>query len=135
MVRGLDDGRPGFRFCWNAALTILPSMFFFPSLFFSEVFCGKNGEVLKEKDTITFPKLAQTYRKIAEEGAGAFYEGELAQNLVKDIQAAGGVFTVFKLMNQADVRKSVIEKLCLCCVCLTDRPARTSGKFRHKTMI
>lgn len=50
--------------------------------------------MLKENDTITFPKLAQTYRKIAEGGAGAFYEGEVAQNLVKDIQAAGGVFAV-----------------------------------------
>lgn len=61
-------------------------------MYFSEVFCGESGEVLKENDTIKFPRLAQTYRKIAEEGANAFYQGELAQDLVRDIQAAGTVF-------------------------------------------
>lgn len=60
----------------------------YPVICFSEVFC-RNGGVLKENDTITFPKLAQTYRKIADKGADAFYQGELAQNLVADIQAAG----------------------------------------------
>lgn len=61
------------------------------SLFFSEVFCGKNGDVLKENETIKFTKLAETYRKIAEKGVEEFYEGETAQNLVRDIQAAGRV--------------------------------------------
>lgn len=62
---------------------------FFPS--FSEVFCGNNGDVLKEKETIRFTKLAETYRKIAEKGPDTFYEGQLAQDLVTDIQAAGSV--------------------------------------------
>ncbi|CAN9504886.1 unnamed protein product [Ophioblennius macclurei] len=59
-----------------------------------EVFCGKNGDILKVNDTIRFPKLAETYRKIAEGGPDVFYKGELAQNLVKDIQAAGGIITM-----------------------------------------
>lgn len=53
------------------------------------MFCGNNGEVLKENEIITFPKLAETFKKIADEGPNAFYEGQLAQNLVTDIQAAG----------------------------------------------
>lgn len=58
-----------------------------------EVFCGSNGEILKEGDIIKFTKLAQTYRKIAEEGPNAFYEGELAKRLVDDIQKKGGIIT------------------------------------------
>ncbi|XP_029024805.1 glutathione hydrolase 1 proenzyme [Betta splendens] len=59
-----------------------------------EVFCGKNGDILKENDTIKFPKLAETYRKIADMGPGTFYEGQLAQDLVRDIQEAGGIITM-----------------------------------------
>lgn len=70
--------------------SVPPSRSCSPSCFCSEVFCNKNkDDVLKEKETIRFPKLAETYRKIAEEGAKAFYEGPLAQSLVDDIQAAG----------------------------------------------
>ncbi|XP_062269257.1 glutathione hydrolase 1 proenzyme [Platichthys flesus] len=59
-----------------------------------EVFCGKAGEVLKEKEIIKFTQLAKTYKTIAEEGPDAFYEGTLAQNLVNDIQAKGGIITM-----------------------------------------
>ncbi|KAM8827527.1 glutathione hydrolase 1 proenzyme isoform 1-T2 [Spinachia spinachia] len=68
-----------------------------------EVFCGENGDVLKENDTIKFTKLAGTYRTIAEKGANAFYEGPLAQNLVSDIQAAGGLVTMEDLKDYVAV--------------------------------
>lgn len=53
------------------------------------MFCNQNKtDVLKEGETVRYPKLAETYRTVAERGAQAFYEGPLAQNLIADIQAA-----------------------------------------------
>ncbi|XP_030598078.1 glutathione hydrolase 1 proenzyme [Archocentrus centrarchus] len=68
-----------------------------------EVFCNKNHDILKEKETIKFTKLAATYRKIAEEGPDAFYKGQLAQNLVAEIQAAGGIITMEDLKDYVPV--------------------------------
>ncbi|XP_026196159.1 glutathione hydrolase 1 proenzyme-like [Anabas testudineus] len=68
-----------------------------------EVFCGANGDVLKENETIRFLKLAETYRKIAEVGPGELYEGQLAQDLVADIQAAGGIITMEDLKDYVPV--------------------------------
>ncbi|XP_034047889.1 glutathione hydrolase 1 proenzyme-like isoform X2 [Thalassophryne amazonica] len=59
-----------------------------------EVFCGKNNDTLKENDHIKFTNLANTYKKIADEGPEAFYSGDIAENLVKDIRAAGGIITL-----------------------------------------
>uniref|UniRef100_A0A8C5HFK2 Glutathione hydrolase n=1 Tax=Gouania willdenowi TaxID=441366 RepID=A0A8C5HFK2_GOUWI len=68
-----------------------------------EVFCGENGDILKENETIRFPQLAETYRRIAEDGPNAFYSGQLAQNLVTDIQAAGGIITMEDLKDYVPV--------------------------------
>ncbi len=55
----------------------------------SEVFCDSDKNLLKENDIIRFPKLADTYKKIAEEGPDVFYNGSMAQDIVDDIQATG----------------------------------------------
>ncbi|XP_012704845.2 glutathione hydrolase 1 proenzyme [Fundulus heteroclitus] len=68
-----------------------------------EVFCGKTGDVLKENEIIRFPKLAETYRRIAEKGAEEFYTGQLAEDLVKDIQSAGGIITKEDLRDYAPI--------------------------------
>lgn len=53
----------------------------------------KPGERLIQKD------LAQVLKKIATEGRRGFYEGEIAQKMVDDIQAHGGILTLDDLKN------------------------------------
>ncbi|KAK7933916.1 hypothetical protein WMY93_004812 [Mugilogobius chulae] len=58
-----------------------------------EVFCDSQRNILKENDIVRFPKLAETYQKIADEGPDVFYNGSMAHSIVEDIQASGYNFT------------------------------------------
>lgn len=63
---------------------------------FSETFTDPlTGEFYKTGDTRRNPKLANALRIIAEEGSDAIYGGgSLAQDIVDEIQAAGGIITM-----------------------------------------
>lgn len=52
-----------------------------------------NGEVPAENFIIRQPALAATLEIIAEQGAQAFYQGELANKLVAGVRDAGGIWT------------------------------------------
>jgi gamma-glutamyltranspeptidase/glutathione hydrolase len=52
------------------------------------------GNVPKVGDVVRFPALAATMRKIAERGARAFYEGEIAEDIVTTLKGLGGVLTM-----------------------------------------
>ncbi|MCI4381348.1 hypothetical protein PGIGA_G00250710 [Pangasianodon gigas] len=54
-----------------------------------EVFCDSNKTILRENDIIRFPRLADTYEKIAEGGPDVFYNGSMAERIVNDTQTAG----------------------------------------------
>lgn len=59
----------------------------------SEVYLP-HGVRVKEGDFVKRPNLANTLEIIANEGADAFYEGEIAKSLVDIIQAGGGIATL-----------------------------------------
>lgn len=56
---------------------------------------SKTGDFYKEGDVITNPKLAATLKTIIKEGSDAVYGGgSLAQGIVDEIKAAGGIITM-----------------------------------------
>lgn len=71
----------------------------FRTLFVNE----KDGELLEAGDSYKNLKLARTLRILSENGGDALYKGEIAKNLAKDVQEAGGIITVEDLENY-DVR-------------------------------
>ena len=48
-----------------------------------------DGSIAKKGDVIKRPLYAKTLRRIAEEGPATFYNGSLAEDIVKDIQEGG----------------------------------------------
>uniref|UniRef100_A0A8C1VZ62 Gamma-glutamyltransferase 5a n=1 Tax=Cyprinus carpio TaxID=7962 RepID=A0A8C1VZ62_CYPCA len=59
-----------------------------------QLFQNKQGELLKEGDIVRFEKLADTLEIIAKHGADALYVGDIAKELVSDIQNAGGTISL-----------------------------------------
>ncbi|WP_306058038.1 gamma-glutamyltransferase [Natronococcus wangiae] len=58
------------------------------------VFSDENGEPLEEGATTTNPDLAETLEAIERDGADAFYEGSIAEDLAATVRDAGGSMTV-----------------------------------------
>lgn len=58
-----------------------------------------NGTLVKLNDTITRRRLADTLEHIAIHGAGSFYEGPIAEAIVKAIQQNGGIMTMEDMQN------------------------------------
>ena len=63
----------------------------------------RNGHVLVQKD------LANTLRIISEKGKKGFYEGEVAQKMVDDIQSNGGFITLDDLKNYSAMESEVLS--------------------------
>ncbi|XP_023328042.1 glutathione hydrolase 2 isoform X3 [Eurytemora carolleeae] len=59
----------------------------------------KTGKIWNEGDVYTYKSLGETIQSIAKEGPGVFYNGHIGENMVKDVQAAGGILTVKDLQS------------------------------------
>ncbi|XP_043106547.1 glutathione hydrolase 5 proenzyme [Puntigrus tetrazona] len=49
---------------------------------------------LRLRDTLKFPQLAKTMETISKEGADAFYSGQIAQDLIQDVQERNGTLSL-----------------------------------------
>lgn len=70
----------------------------------------QDGSPKREGDKLAFPELGRTLERIGAEGADAFYQGEIAKEIVASVQAAGGLLTREDL---ADYRPQWREPLAL----------------------
>ena len=50
---------------------------------------AKTGEKKKGGDKLKFPKLAESLRRIAEEGADTYYNGSLMKDIIADLKDIG----------------------------------------------
>jgi len=64
-----------------------------------DFFFKVDGKLLKEGDTAYAPKIAASFDFFANNGIREFYEGEIAQKIVKDNQEKGGYLTMQDFQN------------------------------------
>jgi gamma-glutamyltranspeptidase/glutathione hydrolase len=68
-----------------------------------------NDSIPERNVLIKQPQLAETLRQIARTGKRAFYTGELAEKLVDDVHAAGGIWTTEDLAAYETVEREPIR--------------------------
>ncbi|WP_201768908.1 gamma-glutamyltransferase [Halalkalibacter akibai] len=66
---------------------------------FRKTFLKEDGSSFKTGELMKLPDLAKTLELIANEGSKAFYEGEIARQIVADVQANGGLLTIEDFKN------------------------------------
>lgn len=60
---------------------------------FRQIFLKPDGTPYQSGERLNQPELANTLTQIAEQGAQVFYKGDVAEKIVKDLQANGGLLT------------------------------------------
>jgi gamma-glutamyltranspeptidase/glutathione hydrolase len=80
---------------WHKRLAKWPSS--------SKIFSRADGSSLREGDTLVQSDLAATLTTILEQGARGFYQGPVAERLVKSIAEAGGIMTLDDLKSYQPV--------------------------------
>lgn len=75
----------------------------------TEIFYQEGGIPYEVGDILVQEDLAQSLKLIAEEGATAFYQGEIAEAIVTDMEANGGLITKQDLATYQPVIRPTIE--------------------------
>jgi gamma-glutamyltranspeptidase/glutathione hydrolase len=86
---------------WHRRLARWPSS--------AKIFSRSDGRSLREGDRLLQPDLATTLSAIAERGPRGFYEGPVAEKLVKGIRDAGGIMTSDDLASYRPVIRAPVR--------------------------
>jgi gamma-glutamyltranspeptidase / glutathione hydrolase len=70
------------------------------------LYCRPDGSPKSVGDRVRNPEYAETLGLVAERGAGVFYTGEIADRIVADMRAHGGLLTRKDLETYAPVRRA-----------------------------
>ncbi|SDD32548.1 gamma-glutamyltranspeptidase / glutathione hydrolase [Paracoccus isoporae] len=73
------------------------------------IFYKEDGALYRPGDTLVQADLAETLKKIAEQGPEGFYSGEVAQAIADSVTAAGGFITVEDMANYQAVQREPIR--------------------------
>jgi gamma-glutamyltranspeptidase/glutathione hydrolase len=86
---------------WHRRLARWPSS--------AKIFSRADGTSLREGDRLIQTDLAATLSAIAEQGAPGFYEGPVAEKLVKAVRDAGGIMTLDDLKSYQPVIRTPVR--------------------------
>ena len=86
---------------WHKRLAKWPSS--------TKIFSRADGNSLREGDTLVQSDLAATLTAISEQGPRGFYEGPVAEKLVKSIGEAGGIMTLDDLKSYQPVIRAPVR--------------------------
>ena len=75
----------------------------------ARIFYKEGGEFYRPGDTLVQADLANTLRKIAEEGPDGFYRGEVAEAIARAVTEAGGDMTTEDLANYRAVTREPVR--------------------------
>ena len=90
-IKYSEEGFPVSRFNAGAFAALLNKLNLYPDT--ATIFTN-GGDAIREGQVLRQPHLADTLRKIARNGAGEFYEGEIAEKIVKDLCDGGSLYTL-----------------------------------------
>ena len=72
----------------------------------------KNGDrAPKEGEIMRIPTLAQTYRELSVKGRKGFYEGRVAEEIVKAVKDRGGMLSLRDLKRHGDIGSVEVEPI------------------------
>lgn len=91
-IRIATEGFTVSQYCADAISNAYETAIKFPEM--QKVYWNEDGMPYEAGDVITNPDLAKTLQKIADEGADAFYKGEVAQAVVDSLAEYDGVMTL-----------------------------------------